>query len=418
MKIGFIGLGKLGMPVAVCVAAAGHSVVGYDQNPERMRKNEYPFKEEGRNSSETFQDMISNSTLTFASSVAEVVAESDLIFIAIQTPHAQEFEGITRVPDTTQDFDYTYLVNCLNELTALVTTPKTIAIISTVAPGTYEKHLDAILRQNTNIRYCYNPFFIAMGTVVKDFLNPEFVLIGSHDKVIVDDLMKFYATIHSKPVISMSVASAEVTKMSYNTIIGLKIAFANSAMELCEAFGGDVDDVMGALKKAHDRIISPKYLTAGMGDGGGCHPRDNIVLSHLAKTHNLSCDMPGMMMKARELQTEWIANHAIKHSLKSGLPIAVLGRAFKPETNIETGSPAVLCINLLKEKGFEVLNYEPFNDEKPIEEPCVFIIGCKHQIFKDMKFPTGSIIIDPHRYVEPQSGVVIHKLGANRESIS
>lgn len=414
MNIGFIGLGKLGMPVAVCMALKGHTVIGYDHDPNRMNKNNYPFKEVGRHDGETFQDMLKNSDIKFADSIKNVIDASEIIFIAIQTPHGPEFEGITRVPEQRADFDYSYLIKCLNSMVECVSEPKTVAIISTVAPGTYQKYLDPILAKNKNIRYCYNPFFIAMGTVVKDFLKPEFVLLGSDDKDVLNTLTNFYKTIHPYEVICMSVASAETTKMSYNTMIGTKIAFANSVMEMCEIFGGNVDDVMGAIKKSTDRLISTKYLTAGMGDGGGCHPRDGIALSYLAQQYNFSSDIPGMMMYAREKQTEWLADILISESKKHNLPIAVLGRAFKPETNIEVGSPAVLCINILLEKGHNVISYEPQNEtEEMPTHPCVFLIGCKHEIFKTMTFPQSSIIIDPHRYIPDQEGITVRRLGGN-----
>jgi UDPglucose 6-dehydrogenase len=292
MKIGFIGLGKLGMPVAVCMSMKGHDVLGFDIDTKRMSKSNYPFEEVGTKNGETFQDMLNNSNIKFTEDLQQLIDHAELIFVAIQTPHSYEFEGVTRFKNT-QDFDYTYLIKCLQSLCDIVKTNKVVSIISTVAPGTYASSLTNVLKTNTYVNYCYNPFFIAMGTVVPDFLNPEFVLIGTENPTAGEVLKEFYSTIHNKPVRVMSTASAEITKMAYNTMIGLKICFANNAMELCNIFCGNVDDVTDALKGATDRLISTKYLTAGMGDGGGCHPRDNIVLSYLAAKHNMSCDIAG-----------------------------------------------------------------------------------------------------------------------------
>lgn len=364
MKIGFIGLGKLGLPIAETIAKLGHDVVGYDVLPI-----------------ETFIKL---------DSIDFIVNNSEIVFVAVQTPHKAEHEGITRVT-TTDDFDYSFLNSVLAEIERKTQFHITIAIISTVAPGTlkYINGLPPIKKEMVN--FVYNPFFIAMGTVVEDFLNPEFVLIGGKSEI----LKKFYQSIHQRPIIEVSIASAEIVKMAYNTFIGLKIVFANNLMEMCEIFGGNVDDVTNALKQGTDRIVSPKYLTAGMGDGGGCHPRDNIVLSHLAKTHWMSIDLGGFAMMAREAQAEWLVNKCLSYNL----PVTVLGLEFKPESDTTTGSSAVLCLNLLKEKGAK------FGDGG------VYLIGCKHNRFSEYVFPKGSIVIDPHRYIPDQEGVKVIRLG-------
>lgn len=356
MRIGFIGLGKLGCPIARKLRSLGHRVWGYDING-------------------------SGNT----NSIELVLQDSDIVFVAVQTPHKPEHEGTTRITSTA-DFDYSFLLAVLNELNAKTTRPITVSVISTVSPGTFT---DKIHITNPNITLCYNPFFIAMGTVVEDFLNPEFVLIGGKSEL----LKTFYKSIHSRPILEMSIQSAEIVKMAYNTFIGMKIVFANNLMELCTIYGGNVDDVTGAIKQATDRIVSPRYLDAGMGDGGGCHPRDNIVLSHLSK--GMSIDLSGFMMKARESQAEWLVNICMSYDR----PVWVLGLEFKPESDIQTGSPAVLCLNLLKEKG------------ATIEEGHVYLIGCKHKRFQHYKFPHGSVVVDPHRYISNQEGVTVIRLG-------
>lgn len=361
MKIGFIGLGKLGLPIAKAIAQRGHEVFGYDIAPV-----DFPIEK----------------------SIDEVLAKSEIVFVAVQTPHKPEHEGVTRITSTA-DFDYSHLFSVLNHIDSSAKHPILVSVISTVSPGT------SFDLTNPFVEYCYNPFFIAMGTVVEDFLNPEFVLIGRQNHV--QKLKNFYTTIHGKPIIEMSIPSAQIVKMAYNTFIGMKIVFANNLMELCTIFGGNVDDVTGAIKRATDRIISPRYLDAGMGDGGGCHPRDNIVLSHIAQKHHMSTDLSGFMMKAREAQAEWIVDRCLSYEM----PVCVLGLEFKPESDITTGSPAVLCLNILKEKGATLVG----------GGIAVYLIGCKHKKFLDYKFPVGSVVIDPHRYIHSQWGVKLIRLG-------
>jgi UDPglucose 6-dehydrogenase len=325
--------------------------------------------------------------------------------VAVQTPHRPEHEGVTPLLSTA-DFDYSILENTLQELLGCLEPSTLVAVVSTVAPGTFAARLDAVLRGHA---YCYNPSFIAMGTVVPDILNPEFTLIGAHAQGPADRLTAFWRSIHNRPILRMSIPSAEIVKMLYNTAIGVKISFGNLVTEWCEAFGGHADDVVGALKQATDRLVSARYMEPGVGDGGNCHPRDNIVLSHLAKKMGLSFDLGGAVMQAREKQAQSLINRM----LETGLPLVVLGRAFKPETNIQTGSHAVLVLNLLSRAGYTWTSWDPYCDERPAPEspPSCFLIGTKHPEFATFRFPVGSVVIDPHGYIEDQEGVQVVRLG-------
>jgi UDPglucose 6-dehydrogenase len=195
----------------------------------------------------------------------------------------------------------------------------------------------------------------------------------------------------------------------------MKIVFANSLMEICHKITGtNVDEVTNALKLAHRRLISGSYLSGGMGDGGGCHPRDNIAMSCLARTLNLSCDFFEDLMMAREKQTEWLADLMCKFIL----PKAILGYSFKPKTNITVGSPALLLKNILEERGEKVYLYDPYVDRESIDiaklKPMIFLIGTKHPIFTQYSYPSGSVVIDPWRYIEKkQKDVKIISLGKN-----
>jgi UDPglucose 6-dehydrogenase len=177
-----------------------------------------------------------------------------------------------------------------------------------------------------------------------------------------------------------------------------------------------VDSVTEALSTATDRLISPKYLTAGMGDGGGCHPRDNIAMSHLARKLKLSYDLFECLMTARQEQANWL----VELMCESPLPKAIFGLSFKPETNITTGSPSLLCTDLLRKRGVQCLTYDPFVDAgKPAPDlaaPHVILIGTRHQFFADNAetlFPAGSTVLDPHRYIPKVTGVNVVWLGGS-----
>lgn len=337
MKVGFIGLGKLGLPVALATEAAGHQVQGFDPSPTVkaiLNERALPYKEEGA------QELLDITNIKQVGPVA-LARWADLIFIAVQTPHLPAYEGTTRLPETRSDFGYGYLWEALESVKGAQCP---IAVISTVLPGTLES-LNA-----THV--LYNPFFIAMGTTIYDFRNPEFCLIGT-DQAHPGLLKEFYSTIHDRPTFVTTIKTAELTKVAYNTFIGLKIAFGNTMMELCAKTGADVDDLVDALSLATKRVISPAYLRGGMGDGGGCHPRDNIALSWLARQVGLSYDLFEALMVCREKQTEWLADlifdeqnvHSAYH------PITLLGKAYKPESNLTVGSPALLLAEILEERG-------------------------------------------------------------------
>ena len=177
-------------------------------------------------------------------------------------------------------------------------------IISTVLPGTLDREVLPLL--GPRFRLVYEPLFISMGTVVTDYLNPEFVLCGAHDPDAAQHLTAFYATIHRKPLFWTDLRTAEGIKVFYNTFITAKIALANLYGEMAHKLQMNADDISDALSLATERLISPKYLRAGMGDGGGCHPRDNIALSFIAeKSAFLSICSPHSWRRGRTIASGW-----------------------------------------------------------------------------------------------------------------
>lgn len=410
MKIGFVGLGKLGLPCALAIEGKGHTVYGTDISEtvlENIKNRHIPYKEEGA------QEALDKMENLHLSDLSTIVKESEIIFVPVQTPHLPEYEGCVRLPEERVDFNYTWLIDAMEELSAEVEEQgedKIVVIISTVLPGTVEKYIKPLL--SDHIKLCYNPFFIAMGTCMADFLNPEFILMGVDDKEAAIKTSQFYKTITDAPVQAMSIASAELAKVAYNTYIGQKIVFINTMMEICEKTGANVDDITRAIRSANKRLISGAYLEGGMGDGGGCHPRDNIALSWLARELDLSYDLFESVMVCRENQTEWLADMARRDSEKYGLPVVILGKSFKPESNIEVGSPAYLLRNILKEKNINADMWDPWIDKEDLEpKPAVYIVATKHRTFEHIEFPEGSVVIDPWRYIKDQQGVTVHRLG-------
>src|SRR5713226_6264009 len=221
-RVGLVGLGKLGTPVALAMSLKGHDVMGFDVDEQRMQKEHFPHREKGPNGEPSIEPLLRESQLKFGT-LGEVVQHAEIIFVAVQTPHDPRYEGVTRLPEERVDFDYRYLVDAVRNLATAIAEngqDKIVVIISTVLPGTIRREILPVL--NDRVKLCYNPFFIAMGTTIQDFLNPEFVLFGVRDKEAADKAKEFYATIHNKPFYETTVENAELIKVAYNTFISMK----------------------------------------------------------------------------------------------------------------------------------------------------------------------------------------------------
>jgi UDPglucose 6-dehydrogenase len=419
MRIGLVGLGKLGTPVALALALEGHHVMGYDIDPSRMQTDSFPHQEVGLNGEPSIEPLLRESTLRFGS-LDDLVAHSEIVFVAVQTPHEALYEGVTRLPEARADFDYRFLRQAVGDLSEAIERngeDRVVIVISTVLPGTIRREIVPVVGERTKL--CYNPFFIAMGTTMRDFLDPEFVLFGTHDSEAAEKARALYATLHDAPLYETSIENAELIKVAYNTFITMKVCFANVLMEISHKIEGcDVDEVSGALALGTQRLLSPAYLKGGMGDGGGCHPRDNIALSWLARELDLSSDWFESIMLVRERQTDWLADLVEEHHDRRGFEhrrVGIYGKAFKAGTNLTVGSPATLLRNLLEERGFEVEMYDPHVDEGdcPFDEPRVYVVATNHAEFSapDWEFPAESVVIDPWRGVGDREGVEVVSVG-------
>ena len=372
MNIGFIGTGKLGKEAAE-VMAEKHYVEGYDITEIQ---------------SEYFKTV---------SSIEEVCKDKELIFIAVPTPHHPDYDG--RYPTShlpNKDFDYSIVNNVLDKVNKFVNKDQLVVLISTVLPGTIRREfIDRI----SNGRFIYNPYLIAMGTVKWDMINPEMIIIGTEDGSTTGDaklLLEFYDTFVTEGT-RYEIGTwdeAEAIKIFYNTFISTKVALVNMIQDVAEKNGNmNVDIVTGALERSTQRILGKAYMKAGMGDGGGCHPRDNIALRYMAEEFNLGYDLFDAIMKAREVQAKNLALKMVMESYKTDLPLVILGKSYKPDVDYVDGSSSILVGHYCESaygSRFKV-TYDPI---EPIK--AIYLLGHigKHH---DYNFPEGSTIIDPWR---------------------
>ncbi len=415
-NIGFIGLGLLGLPMALAFASRGHRVRGFDADPRRMGPGWYPVPEHGLEG-ETLAEMASRTGLTF-SPLEEVVTDSEIIFVAVQTPSATGYDGTTPFPSGGSEYDLGPLRAALSAATCAAEraspAERVVAVASTVLPGTL-RELASLLTPASGLALAYTPVFAAVGSVIADLLDPEFVLIGTARPDAGRRLKEFFGTVTNAPIFCTALESAELVKTSYNGYIGLKIAFANALMELAHHIPGcDVDEVVDCLALATRRLMSPRYLRGGLGDGGGCHPKENAALAALARRVGLSFDPFGTNLEARDRQTEWLAQLVEREHRQTGLPIWVLGTAFKAEVTVEYGSPALLLLTALRRRGMRPAMHDPLVPGRwnpPPAAAALFVLAVPHQALRDIEVARGSVVVDPWRQFRARDGVRVIALG-------
>jgi UDPglucose 6-dehydrogenase len=420
--VGWVGLGKLGLTCALALAQHGkHLVWGYDPSdrPQQILAQHQPAHEEaGLTRLVADNDLSLGFGLAIADSPGRVVNKLDdggIVLVAVQTPHDPRYGGEAPIVDEPVDFEYGYLVQAVRDIAQAAERQSkqiTLVVISTVLPGTTRAHLAPLC--GPNVRLVYGPYFIAMSSTVQDFLQPEFVLLGSDDPEAIADVADLYRTVHDRPIHAVSIESAELTKVAYNCFISMKIVFANMVMEICQKTGADCDAVADGLALATDRITSPAYMRGGMGDSGACHPRDNQAMSWLAGRLDLSVDLMGYVSEARERQSAWLADLVEHWYRMSNLPIMLLGKAYKPNVSLVNGSAGLLLADQLRGRGLEVGHHDPFVDGNITDQaltPAVYVVTTKHDCFTEYGIPPGSVVIDPHGYMPDQPGVTTIRVG-------
>jgi UDPglucose 6-dehydrogenase len=410
MNIGFIGLGKLGLDCAE-VFAEQHTVRGYDVSPR------------------------SSDSVTVCSA-AETVNQSDWIFIAVPTPHAEGYDG--SVPSshmTPRDFGHDAVLSAIELINQHATSPKKVVLISTVLPGTTRRKFITAL--DSQHQFLYNPYLIAMGSVKWDMVNPEMIMIGTADgnpNALAGELIELYKTImQNNPRYEIGTwDECEAIKIFYNTFISAKVGLANMIQDFAMKIGNiNVDVVTNALANSTMRIMGPKYMTAGMGDAGACHPRDNIALRWLAQEYEIGYDMFDTIMAAREVQAKNMADFLADIAIEKRLPVVIHGKAYKPDVPYCIGSYSTLVGHYVKERNVSLHYVDPLADDtvnvvSQVSVPAVILLahnravtyGYTGQVTPDMFYfdiKPGSVVVDPWRTIEEIKGCEVIPYGNTRQ---
>lgn len=399
MKIGFIGLGKLGMPCAEEMARQ-HEVIGYD-----VEHKVSPH-------------------IKITQDIKEVFDSTEIIFIAVPTPHHPDYDGskpTTHLP--VKDFDYSLVIDVLKKCQRYARKNQIVSLISTVLPGTTRREF---AQYTKNFLFVYNPYLIAMGSEAYDMVHPDMVIIGTEygDETIASrTLSRFYNKLILNEAQQMigTWEEAEGFKIFYNTMISARLSLVNMIQDVAHKIGHmDVDKITNAFKKASVRITGQGYYKAGMGDGGACHPRDNIALSWLAKNLDLGYDLFAAISHSREQQTRNMAKFIADICRKENKPCVINGRAYKPSVPYTIGSPSVLLGSYLQEMGIDTSYADPHTGDILYGEQdsvCVMAhdpqttyshTGKKYEqkLYFDLKI--GSTVIDPWRCFKNKNYNVIY----------
>jgi UDPglucose 6-dehydrogenase len=357
MKIAVLGLGKLGVPLAAILARAGHDVTGVDTSAERValvNNGHSPVEEPG------LADVLREhgSRLRATTDAAAAAADTDVSFIVVPTPS-----------DASGAFSNRFVLNAIARIgEGLCRHDRyhVIVVTSTVMPLSTDGELIPALEHasgrtiGATLGLCYNPEFIALGSVIHDLMHPDFVLIGESDAragAVIEALHRSFVP-SDTPICRMTCVNAEIAKIAVNTFVTTKISYANMLAELCERLpGGDVDIVTDAI--GIDRRIGPRYLKGATGYGGPCFPRDNSALAAAATRVGAQADIALATDAINRRQVDRLLNTVRRHAGPRRMRIAVLGLSYKPDTPVVDESQGVMLANRLAAEGFEVTAYDP-----------------------------------------------------------
>lgn len=359
-RVSVVGLGKLGACIAACLASRGYEVIGVDTNPERvaqLNRGQAPVFEPGL---QALLDEVKD-RLRATQDCGEAVVLTDATFIVVPTPSADDGGfSLAHVRDAARAIGTALRQKSEYHL---------VVLTSTVLPGATGREILPLLEQASQkhageeFGLCYSPEFVALGSVIRDLLRPDFVLIGESDPRAGDCLAAIYHRICGPDIhiARMNLVNAELTKIAVNTFVTTKITYANMLAAICERLpGGDVDVVTNAL--GFDSRIGPKYLKGALGYGGPCFPRDNLAFAAFARDLGLSMPIAEATDASNRQIPRRVVDVIIRHVPERG-KIAILGLAYKPGTNVVEESQSLVVAEELVTKGFSVVVYDPLATE-------------------------------------------------------
>lgn len=380
MKICVIGAGYIGLVTSACLAEIGHEVVCCDINEEKIKmlqKGIVPIHEPGLNELIKKHTKKKSETLFYSHHISEAVAYAEIVFLCVNTPP---------LPDGSLNMDNIW--DAARVVGRNLNDYKVIVQKSTVPMGT-ARQIEHIIRENrlapVEFDVVANPEFLREGGAVLDFLNGDRIVIGCDSWRGSDKMMQVYAPLSSR-IILTSKESAELTKYAANAFLSMKISYINSIARLCEIVGADVKEV--AIGIGSDHRIGEEFLNAGIGYGGSCFSKDNRALLHFSKQKGFDFDILKAVERINDDQPIYFMNQ-IKKIVKTfkNKRVAVLGLAFKPNTDDIRDARSTRVLQILKQEGASVKAYDPKAMKRMAEiHKDVEYVGSAMEAAKDADF--------------------------------
>ncbi|HKS22294.1 MAG TPA: UDP-glucose/GDP-mannose dehydrogenase family protein [Thermoanaerobaculia bacterium] len=353
MDIAVIGTGYVGLVTGAGLADFGNAVICCDIDERKiaaLNKGEIPIYEPGLDT--IVSRNVAEGRLRFTTDLPEAIRSSRAIFIAVGTP-----------PKPDGSADLRYVEDVARAIARYMNGPKLVITKSTVPIGT-GRMIERILKDAGNGHHgsvVSNPEFLREGSAIEDFMRPDRIVIGASDPESIELMKEIYAPLHSLeiPFVTTNVESSELIKYAANGFLATKISFINEVAVLCELVGGDVQDVARGI--GLDGRIGSKFLQAGPGFGGSCFPKDTSALADIAKRHDYDFQLIEAVLRVnqgiKERMVVKVAD-ALDGELR-GKTIAILGLAFKPETDDMRDSPTITLIQGLQRQGALIRAYDP-----------------------------------------------------------
>ncbi len=361
MKVAIVGTGYVGLVTGTCLSDVGHDVICVDCNEKKismLKDGKIPIYEPGLD--KMVQKNSENGRLTFTTDLNKAVKASDVIFIAVGTPPREDGSA-----------DLSYVENVARDVAKSMDSYKVVVEKSTVPVQTGDKVKQTIELYNTeNIPFdvVSNPEFLREGSAIKDFLEPDRIVIGAESEKAKEVMKELYEPIETKKVFT-DIKSAELIKHASNSFLATKISFINAVANICEETGADVNMVAEGM--GLDTRIGPRFLKAGIGYGGSCFPKDVDAFVHIADANGYDFKLLKEVQKINKLQREQFVDK-IKDALwiVKDKTIGVWGLSFKPNTDDMREAPSIDIIKALQKEGAKIKAYCPGAMENADELLC------------------------------------------------
>ncbi len=356
LQISIIGAGYVGLVSGVCFAELGFNVTCIDSNDQRiaqMRQGVSPIYEPGLD--ELLTKNIAAGRMKFANAIDGTVGKADLLFLAVGTPMSDSGEA-----------DLSQIFTAAEQCAPFLDGYTIIVLKSTVPVGTNQAVEDRLraLRPDADFDVCSNPEFLREGSAIRDFMEPDRVLVGSQSARASGLMGALYRPLAARgvPVLFVSRESAEMAKYAANAFLAMKITFINEVSDICEKLGGNVSEVAKAI--GLDNRIGGKFLNPGPGFGGSCFPKDLAALVHQSRQAGVPMTLAEQVQRVNEDRKRSMADRIERAGNGvAGKTVAILGVTFKPDTDDMRDAPSLSIIPILLERGAVVTAYDPAGQE-------------------------------------------------------